>query len=111
MLHTTLTDDPPNDRFGQQIREDEAVEIWIARWLRVRRKDILARYGCDPRRLYDIWEGKRFPASRDKALAAFTERWPELLDRVDTSPHRRIPRPGPDESQLPLFALPPLAKR
>jgi hypothetical protein len=103
--------DGPDARFGQQIREDEAVEIWIARWLRMRRKDILARYGCDPRRLYDIWEGKRFPASRDKALALFTEKWPELLDRVDTSPHRRMPRPGPDESQMGLFpSLPPVRR-
>ena len=30
---------------------------------------LLARYGCDPRRLYEIWEEKRFAGSRDKALA------------------------------------------
>jgi hypothetical protein len=85
------------------IGETEAMEIWIARWHRVRRKDILARYGCDPRRLYDIWEGSRFPASREKALAEFARRWPDLVDRIDPSPHRRIPRPGPDETQLALF--------
>ncbi len=92
------------ERFGLPIREPEAIEIWIARWLRVRRKDILARYGCDPRRLYDVWEGVRFPDSREKALIQFAERWPDLLDRIDPSPHRRLPRPGPDASQLGLFA-------
>jgi hypothetical protein len=38
------------------LTETDAVDIWIARWLRIRRKALLARYGCDPRRLYEIWE-------------------------------------------------------
>jgi hypothetical protein len=72
--------------------EADAIDIWIARWLRLRRKDILARYGCDPRRLYEIWEGLRFAGSRAKAQALFAERHPGLVDRVDFSLHRRIPR-------------------
>ena len=51
--------------------EADAVDIWIARWLRIRRKDMLIRYGCDPRRLYEIWEEKRFVGSRAKALKLF----------------------------------------
>src|SRR5262245_39803814 len=35
---------------GSCLREEDAVDIWIARWLRVRRKDILAREGWAPRR-------------------------------------------------------------
>ena len=88
----------------RRLTEANAIDIWIARWLRVRRKDILVRYGCDPRRLYDIWEGKRFPTSREKAMAVIAERYPGLEGRVDTSLHRRIPRPGPDGSQTTLFA-------
>ena len=42
------------------LAEADAVDIWIARWLRVRRKELVARYACDPRRLYEIWEEKRF---------------------------------------------------
>jgi hypothetical protein len=86
----------------RRLTEADAIDIWIARWLRIRRKDILARYACDPRRLYEIWEGKRFPASRSKALEIFNDRHPGLADRVDCGPHQRIPRtPHPD--QLDLF--------
>jgi hypothetical protein len=74
------------------LTEADAVDIWVARWLRLRRKDILARYGCDPRRLYEIWEGLRFPGSRAKAQALFAERYPGLVGQVDFSLHRRIPR-------------------
>ncbi len=82
----------------------DAVDIWIARWLRVRRKDILVRYGCDPRRLYEIWEETRFPGSRARALEVLAERYPTLVDRIDKGPHRRISRAAhPD--QLALFEM------
>ena len=82
--------------------EADAVDIWIARWLRVRRKDLLARYGCDPRRLYEIWEESRFPGARAKAIEQFSTRYPGLVDRIDYGRHRRIPRTAhPD--QLSLF--------
>lgn len=80
----------------------DAVDIWLARWLRIPRKHILARYGCDPRRLYEIWQESRFPGSRAKALEQLAARYPWLVDRVDVSLHRRIPRTRhPD--QLGLF--------
>ena len=85
------------------LSEADAVDIWIARWLRIRRKDLLLRYGCDPRRLYEIWEEKRFPGSRAKALAVFGERHPGLADRIDFGLHRRIPRRPPPELQPGLF--------
>lgn len=56
------------------LTEADAVDIWIARWLRIRRKDLVNRYGCDPRRLYEIWEGARFPEARPKALEVFARR-------------------------------------
>lgn len=85
------------------LSEDDAVDIWIARWLRVRRKDILDRYGCDPRRLYEVWEGTRHPAARTKALERFKAMYPELMDRVDFGGHRRIPRNAKSPEQLTLF--------
>lgn len=85
------------------ITETDAVDIWIARWLRVRRIEILHRYGCDPRRLYEIWEGRRFPESRERALKVFRERYPELLDRTDFGNHRVIPRSNNAPGQLKLF--------
>src|SRR6185503_632006 len=52
---------------ARRLTEADAVDIWIARWLRIRRKDLVARYGCDPRRLYEIGEETRFPGSGAKA--------------------------------------------
>lgn len=85
------------------LTERDAVDIWIARWLGIRRKHLLQRYGCDPRRLYEIWEESRFPGSRDKAKGLFAERFPTLIDRIDYGPHRRIPRRIPAELQPSLF--------
>jgi hypothetical protein len=84
------------------LTEADAIDIWIARWLRIRRKDLLDRYGCDPRRLYEIWEGARFAGARAKALEVFQDRYPGLIDRVDFGPHHRLSR-ADDPSQLSLF--------
>ena len=85
------------------LTEEDAVDIWMARWLNIRRIDLVRRYGCDPRRLYEIWEGSRFPGAREKALELFSERHPRLVDRIDFGPHRRIAR-GVHPDQLSLFA-------
>lgn len=85
------------------LSEKDAVDIWIARWLRIRRKDILQRYDCDPRRLYEVWEGVKHPASRAKALIRFQAEYPNLMDRVDFGGHRRIPRNERHPDQLSLF--------
>lgn len=95
---------PPAGRPPRRpLTEADAVDIWIARWLRIRRKDLIERYGCDPRRLYEIWEGKRFAGSREKALARLSELHPGIAERVDLGLHRRIPRRPPLEGQLELF--------
>ena len=84
------------------LTETDAVDIWIARWLRIRRKDLVKRYGCDPRRLYEIWEEARFPGARAKAIEIFRARHPGLVDRIDYGRHQRISRTvHPD--QLALF--------
>ena len=95
--------DAPEDI--RPLNEDAAVDIWIARWLRMRRVDLVRRYNCDPRRLYEIWEEKRFPGSREKALKRFEAEYPGLMDRVDFGTHRRIPRRPVEitEDQLALF--------
>jgi hypothetical protein len=88
---------------ARHLTEADAIDIWIARWLRVRRKDLLDRYGCDPRRLYEVWEGTRFAGSRTKALALFAELHPRLADRIDFGHHQRIPRSVPPDLQPDLF--------
>ena len=104
MITVMLFDQTPApNKNVRALSEADAIDIWIARWLNVRRKDILARYGCDPRRLYEIWEGKKHPASRSKAFERFLRHYPGLEDRVDFSPHRRIPRDLQKKDQLNLF--------
>lgn len=99
-----VTDGPPLG--GPQKRpltEVDAIQIWIARWLRIRRKDLLIRYGCDPRRLYEIWEETRFPGSRAKAMVLLKERYPGFVGRIDHGRHRRIQRTIPPQLQPDLF--------
>jgi hypothetical protein len=88
---------------ARALSEADAIDLWIARWLRIRRKDLVARYGCDPRRIYEVWEGRKHPAARQKALELFRSQYPWLMDRVDFGPHRRIPRDFDCPNQLSLF--------
>lgn len=85
-----------------RLTEQDAIDIWIARWLRIRPIDLIRRYRCDPRRLYEIWEEVRFTGSREKALALVEVRYPTLKGRIDCGAHRRIPH-TPDPNQLSFF--------
>ncbi|PPC81162.1 MAG: hypothetical protein CTY31_05755 [Hyphomicrobium sp.] len=85
------------------LTEDDAVNIWIARWIRVRPTELVRRYGCDPRRLYEIWEEVRFPGSRATALRIFQDRYPGLDTRIDPGPHRRVST-APHPAQMSLFS-------
>jgi hypothetical protein len=93
---------PPPALARRPLTEDDAVDIWIARWLRVRPIDLQRRYACDPRRLYEIWEEKRFPGSRARALDEFHNRFPSLESRFDPGPHRRVST-APHPDQLSFF--------
>ena len=100
-MPVAFLDQPPPVVARRPLTLDDAVNIWLARWLRVPRKDILARYGCDPRRLYEIWEETRFTGSRAAALDKLRETYPSLVDRVDPGAHRRVPKtPHPDQLRL-----------
>lgn len=93
---------PSAARAVRPLTESDAVDIWIARWLRVRRADLCRRYQCDPRRLYEIWEGSRFPTAQGKARALFAERYPGIIDRIDFGRHQRHSR-ALDPNQMALF--------
>jgi hypothetical protein len=101
-MATAFLTEPPPILARRPLTEDDAVDIWIARWLRVRPKDLVRRYQCDPRRLYEIWEETRFPGSRSKALAVLRQRYPYLEARIDPGAHRRISN-APDPRQMHLF--------
>jgi len=102
LMVTAFLVDPPPAVARRPLTEDDAVDIWIARWLRIRPIDLQRRYACDPRRLYEIWEEARFPGSRTRALKEFQVRFPGLEPRFDPGPHRRVPIAIPP-SQLSLF--------
>lgn len=90
----------PADR-PAPLTEADAIDIWIARWLRIRPRDLILRYGCDPRRLYEIWQEDRFAGSRAHALQEFAARFPALAGRIDAGPHVRLPKAAhPDQLQL-----------
>lgn len=94
---------PPAFNTERPLTERDAIDIWIAKWLRVRRKDLIARYQCDPRRIYEIWEGVRFARAREKALAQFSTTYPHLAGHVDSSHHKRLPIKTRSPDQLNLF--------
>jgi len=95
-------DDDEKSFRGPRLTDKDAVEIWIARWLRVPLRVLVARFGCDKTRLYEVWWGERFPASRAAAEAEFRRRYPGLQDRTSFG-YRKIARPGTDAGQLSLF--------
>ena len=100
-MATAFLTSPPPPVAARPRTEDDAVNIWIARWLRVRQKDLVRRYGCDPRRLYEIWEEARFPGSRKRALDVFRKRYPGLEDRINPVTHQRVSKAvHPDQLKL-----------
>jgi hypothetical protein len=102
MIVTSFLTEPPPAIARRQLTDADAIDIWIARFLRVRPKDLIRRYGCDPRRLYEIWEEARFPGTRAKALVLLAERYPSVPGRFDPGPHRRISNEA-DPRQMNLF--------
>lgn len=102
-MATAFLTSPPPPVARRPLTEDDAIDIWIARWLRVRQRDLVKRYACDPRRLYEIWEELRFPGSRRKALDLFRRRYPGLEERINPVTHQRVSKAiHPD--QLKLFS-------
>ena len=100
-MATAFLTAPPPAIARRPLTEEDAVDIWIARWLRIRPLHLVRRYACDPRRLYEIWDETRFPGSRARALEEFRHRFPGLDVRIDPGPHQRIPMaPHPDQLRL-----------
>lgn len=96
--------EPPAALRRNRLTEDDAVAIWQARFLKVRPKDLVRRYQCDPRRLYEIWEEARFPGTRAKALELLRARYPGIEERIDPGPHQRFSKTA-DPRQMDLFGM------
>lgn len=84
------------------VTRDVAKNIWKARWLKRKQRELCAEYDVDPRRLFEVWEEQIHRGSRLEAWAEFVEEYPQLALRVDNSPHRKRLKvvEKPDEPDL-----------
>jgi hypothetical protein len=73
------------------LTETDAVDIWIARWLKIAAAGPVRHMRATRAGSAEIWEEARSGRPR-QGLGAFPARYPFLLDRVDFGPHRRIAR-------------------
>lgn len=86
---------------------EQAKELWKSRWQRVPIKKLVAKYGADPRRFYEVWSEETNPGSRLEALSEFTLENPDLASAIDPQPHqsrlRVVPKPNAGGEQKSLF--------
>lgn len=87
-----------------------AKDVWKAKWLGIKLRDLISKYDQDPRRFYEVWEEKCNKGSRLEAFEEFRLEHPKLASATDPSPHipkRRVvmlPSRQSPEQQL-SFAL------
>lgn len=89
-------------RASRRIGYRQAVVIWIAHWLGLPKQRLAERYDVDRRRIYEIIEFRRHPASYEHARRIFAALYPQRVATTRFESHRRTGRwviPG----QLDLF--------
>jgi hypothetical protein len=74
---------------SNQLSSDDAVQIWIRRWLGHQAQDIQIDYRVSPFRVYEVWGEEKFRGSRGVAKREFLKLYPGLEQHVDFSPHRK----------------------
>ena len=79
-----------------------SVMYWVGRELGLKQRRIEAKFDVDPRRLFEVWSGERYPASRDHAIRIFNLLFPKRPPKYGFEFHvpryRRVNR-----KQLDLF--------
>ncbi len=86
----------------RQLTFDDAVVVWIGRWLGVPTRRLARRFDVDSRRLYEVWMLRRHPQSFAEAKRIYRALFPQRLADTDFAEHRQRRRwsiPG----QLDLF--------
>lgn len=88
--------------------DDQAIEIWIAKWTGVPVQKLIQKFdGCNNWRFYEVFQEDTNVGSRKKAESIFFERYPDMIGKVNTSPHipkrRMVPISQKDTSQGELF--------
>ena len=87
--------------------DEQAIEIWKAKWRNEGVQSLVLRYKQSPFRFYEVWTEQKNYGMRLVAFAQFMEEDPELARQTDPSPHmpkRKViftPPPGPE--QLDMF--------
>lgn len=89
--------------------EDQAIEIWIAKWLGVPVQKLIQKYdGCNNWRFYEVFQEDQNAGSRQKAERIFFEMYPDKIGKVDTTAHvpkrKMVPIRKKDVAQGDLFA-------
>ena len=94
----------------RKLTYDDAIEIWIRRWLGEERVSIALEFEQNSYRVYEVWEEEAFAGSREDAEITFRTRYPALAKNVDFSPHKKTRRlisrrssDGDDDRQGKLF--------
>lgn len=94
----------------RKLTYEDAIEIWIRRWLGHERYAIICDFDQNPMRIYEVWQEEAFPGSREDAEITFRTRYPDSAKSVDFSPHRKTRKlvsrgssDGEDDRQGRLF--------
>lgn len=88
--------------------DEDAIEIWKAKWRGEGVQSLVERYRRSPFRFYEIWTETKNPGTRLIAIEQLKHEAPHLASHVDTSPHipkrKVIVSPStPSSSQLEMF--------
>lgn len=86
---------------------EQAKEIWKAKWLGVGPQKLVEKYKKSPFRFYEVWGEEKNVGTREEALSEFTHEHPELVATTDFSPHQRrrqvVQLPPKQDGQLDFF--------
>lgn len=71
----------------RKLTKEDAIQIWIRKWLGHEKQQIILDFGQNPLRVYEVWQQDAFRGSREIAIGRFCQLYPELADKTDFSPH------------------------
>ncbi len=89
----------------RRLTYDEAIVVWIGRWLGISTRKLAQRFDVDARRLYEIWMLEKHARSFNEAERIFRALFPNRIATTSFTAHRKRHRwsiPG----QLDLFLEP-----
>ncbi|MCY1706812.1 hypothetical protein [Pannonibacter sp. SL95] len=89
-----------------KLTEDEAIAGTIERWQGRKVRELVAKYGVDPRRWYEVWQGKVHPEALPKAYKKLCQIDPTLSKSINPSPSKprfKVMAIPQDRDQLDLF--------